>query len=120
MTAADERDELEEAANRSAVVLEGERDLDDVELPRDVALRLVRARGRMPYGGIVHVPDFVDLRHGAPSALLDPHLLGAYLEALADVLARVADENEEKADRLRNLEHDVAAFRRLIGTETSS
>jgi len=97
-----------------------ERDLDDVELPRDVALRLVRARGTMPYGGIVHSPDFVDLRHGAPYAVLDPHLLAAYLEELARVLADHVAENEPKLGRLRELEHDVAAMRRLLGTEVGS
>ena len=93
---------------------------DDVEIPTDVGRRLLRAVGAMPYGGIVHAPRFVEL--GAPGEvdLLDPHSLAAYLEALGAVLARVAEENEEKAGRLRELESDVAAVRRLFGTEVGS
>lgn len=87
------------------------------EIPAEVAGRLARVYGRMPYGGIVHAPKFAEVTPGGGLGLLNLDRLAAYLEALAEVLDGVAQENTEKADRLRDLEHDVAAVRRLFAPE---
>lgn len=107
MTAHDEQNPAEEAqANHAAGVL----------IPPAVAARLRRARGRMPFGGIVHAPDFVDeVDFVTKTYALDLDDLGRYLEELADVLGRHAETYTIETARLRELEHDLAAVRRVFG-----
>lgn len=86
---------------------------------RDEA-RVRAAISSMPYGGLEPIRaaaskvGFPGHPHGAP----EPITLGSvadYLEALRDALARVVGEQQVRDERLRQLEADVAAVRRLLG-----
>lgn len=76
-------------------------------------VRILRAVGRMPYGGIVHVPPYPLVGvHRLPAP--DLEWVAAYLEALGDVLRGVADRNTAQEAELRALKADLAGARRLL------
>lgn len=90
----------------------------------ETASRLSRAVGAMPYGAAVHAPKWVTIERGLAggfgSATLDAAGLAAYLEALAEVLGKLADDVEADRAELYAFRRDVAGLRRLLGTEASS
>lgn len=87
--------------------------------------RICRAMGRMHYGygldtktsGSEPFTDSIGQERERPVHTLED--VARYLERLADVLVGVAERDEEQSSRLRTLDHDLAAVRRVFGTEAS-
>ncbi len=71
-------------------------------------LRIKRALGRMPY---------LPLTRDYYSTSADPESLARTLENFADTLSRIAEDNQKDFDRLKQLEFDLAAVRRIFGRE---
>lgn len=80
-------------------------------------VRIRRAMGAMPYGGLVQAhraPDRVGFRDGMPAPMELDDIAG-YLEALVETIKGVATMHDAKERRLNELEHDIAAVRRIFG-----
>lgn len=74
--------------------------------------RIRAAMSRMPYAASERVPTpWVAM--GEPT---DVDAIVLFLDGLAVVLAEVAEASESQRGRLHELEADLAAFRRILGT----
>lgn len=67
--------------------------------------RIMRALGRMPF---LPMASYY-------STNPEPEILARTLECFADALAEHAKRDNERDERLRILEHDLAAVRRVFG-----
>lgn len=83
--------------------------------PAEVRIRA--ALSQMPYGGLSNIHTIsrrVGFRDGEP-APIDLDDIGAYLEAMACELKRIADYHDIGERERAQLKADVAAVRRLFG-----
>jgi hypothetical protein len=80
-----------------------------ITISEDQATRIKRALAGMPY-----LPMSSNYHISA-----EPEKLAVTLECFADFLMRHADEQREMEAELHQLRGDVAAIRRIFGTEVS-
>lgn len=80
-------------------------------LPEETRSRILRAIGRMPYGGIVHGPPIPQIDH---RPVPDLEFVAGYLEALRSTLEQVAAASTKRDARLSHLEGLLLAGRTLM------
>jgi hypothetical protein len=109
---------MSEPTNDAAATLEREqRETERIAAARH---QINRALGGLRYGGLVHaaMPDGLP-GYGKPESVGEAEYLEAvanWLVAFSETIAHYADEATRNASKLSGVQHDIAAMRRVLGT----
>jgi septation ring formation regulator EzrA len=76
------------------------------ETPEQTRIRI--AFGKMPFGGITRFTFSSEMTFG---------VIAQNLESLVETLEHIAKQYEERTNQLRDLNNEVAAVRRVLGTD---